>query len=1060
MKFEQIPRFAIKRHVTVLMSLIAIMVIGLISLQLIKLEFMPRGITAPFMGVWVPYRNSTPEEVEKVIAEKVEPAINTVPHKKRARSNINSNGMWMFMEFEQGVNLDQSYLDLIDRMERLKPELPDESANYRVRRFGPGGDSEFDIFVISEDDNDDVFNFVKNFVAKRFERIDGVAQVDFDASGEKNIYIYVNQDLVNAYGVNLADVISKLRNDNFTLSSGYVHEGNNKIFVRSRAKIYTLDKLKNIVINERGLKLSDIAEVDYTTGNREWAWRINGKNGMDIEIVKEPLANTIDVTDRLAEEVAILNEHPRMKAMGVRLETIFNQGKYIKQSVFNLIESGLWGGLFAFIFIYLFLKRFRMTVIITFAIPISILISVLCLYFLDHTLNGMTMMGLLIAVGLVVDNAIVIVENIYRKRQEGLPIVDAAIKGTAEVGLAITLSTLTTVAIFMPILLMPSNGLGGFFKAIAIPVVGALLASLLVAIVYIPFTATRISSKKAVVEPMWVQRVAKQLTRLTMYFVRRRVDAFVVLLLLIIYLAAPPFPPFSGMNDGNINDFRLIIDLPDNYTFSQTNQLLKEMESHAEDKRDEYNIKAYSAFARRNFIRIKVFLEDKEIPPWYITVYRNIRHGLSYVGFPEQKLRVTREEAEEDFKKLVPDIPGVKVRSNWNEQGMMKADPSVTLQLEGEETTKLLEIAREMERRLKSIPEVVDTDINLENGQDEIQVQIDRQKIQNYNLDINTVRSIINFNIRGVSFRNFQKPNGEEVNVWVQSRREDRERLEQLKSLILYNRAGQQIPLYSVADFTVTKGLGNIRHVDGKTVLQLKAVAEDEDKATLVRENLANVMTGLDLPFGYKWGLGRIAQQEEEQKADAMNNGLMGLVLIILLMGVLFESFILPFSVIISIPLAFIGSKFLLFITNTPIDLMAMIGLIVLIGIVVNNGIVLIDAINRNRKEGMSRNDAIENATRHRVRPILLTAITTISGLLPMALGETEFIGIKYAPMGRVVLGGLVSSTMLTLIFTPVIYCFLDDVREKLMNLLKTAFLKKSKTAGAAGTALQDRRRD
>jgi HAE1 family hydrophobic/amphiphilic exporter-1 len=1060
MKFEQIPSFAIRRNVTVLMSLIAILVLGFITLNLIKLEFMPKGLTAPFMGIWVPYTNSTPEEVEKLIAEKVEPAINTVPNKKRQTSNILPHGMWVFMEFNEDANIDQSYLDLIDRMERLKPELPEEVRNYRVRRFRPGSNSEFDIFVISEKENDDVFNFVKNFVAKRFERIDGVAQVDFDASGEKNIYIYINTDLVNAYNVNLADVIAKLRNDNFSMSSGYVHEGEHKIFVRSRAKIYTLDQLKNITVNDRGLKLGDIATIDYTTGERERAWRINGKDGMDLEIAKEPLANTIEVTDRIAQEIKDLNEHPRMKEMGVRLEPIFNQGKYIKQSVFNLIESGLWGGLFAFIFIYLFLKRFRMTIIITLAIPISILISILCLYFLDLTLNGFTLMGLLIAVGLVVDNAIVIVENIYRKRQEGHTIVDAAIKGTAEVGLAITLSTLTTVAIFMPILLLPQNGMGGFFKAIAIPVVAALLASLVVAVVYIPYTATRISSNKSVDEPLWVQRLATRLTKITMFFVRRRVDAFMTLFIILLFLGMKPFPAMVGSNDGNINDFRIMLDLPDNYTFEQTNNLLKVMENEAKTKKDEYQIKAYSAFARKNFAQIKIFLEDKEIPPWYTSVYRNIRSGLETVGLPPLKLPITREQAEEDFKKLVPDMPGITIRTSWSDQGAMKSDPSVTLQLEGDETQKLLSIAREMERRLKTIPQVKGTDINLENGQDEVTVKIDRLRIQNYNLDINTVQSIINFNIRGVSFNNFQKANGEEIRVFVQSRREDRERLEQLKSLILYTRDGQQVPLSAVANFSITKGLGNIRHENGKTILQLKALAHNEDEVPIVKENLANVLAGLDMPFGYKWGLGRVAQQQEEQKADAINNMLMGLILIILLMGVLFESFILPFSVIISIPLAFVGSKFLLLATNTGIDIMALIGLIVLVGIVVNNGIVLIDAINRNRQRGMSRNDAIEDATRHRVRPILLTAITTVAGLLPMALGETEFIGIKYAPMGRVVLGGLVSSTMLTLIFTPVIYTFFDDLRELFMNMLKTALLNKSSSSSGAAPELQDRLRD
>ena len=1046
MGFENIPRSAINKKVTVVMSIIAVLVIGLISLKKIKLEFLPKNLTAPYIGAWVSLPNSTPEEVEELVIKKVEEALNTVPNKKRSSAFISSNGSWVGIQFNPDADMDQAYMDFVDRIERVKPDLPQESQNIRIRRFRPGSDDDVSIFITAEKSTGTEFNFVKNFIVKQFERIDGVANIDFDAAGEKSVYVYINNDRVKAYNINMAVVIQKLRQENFNLSSGWITNGGHKMLVRSKAKIYTLERLQNIAVNENGLKLKDIADIQFTEGENEWMWTINRLPGMDLEIVKDPTSNTIQVTDEIERVANELNNHPKVKAQGLYLDVIFNKGTFIKQSVYNLLESGLWGGLFAFLFIYFFLRRFRMTAIITLAIPSSILVSIICLYFLDMSLDGMTLMGLLIAVGLVVDNAIVIVESIYQKRAQGMGLVESAIKGTSEVGLAITLSTLTTVAIFLPIFLMPASGMTGFFKAIAAPIVFAMLASLVVAIIYIPFTSTRIASSKEVKESPILTKISDTFANITRYFIRRRVDAFMLFLGLMLILLLAPGPKELGMGgDGNINDFRIMVDLPSNFTFQQTKEIVTILENFADEKRKEYKIRATNARARPAWLRFSVFLEPKEIPPWYVSVYKNVRLGLEKVGFPKYHTRITKEEAEAEFKKILPEIPGMRIRSDWGDAGVIKSDPSLTLEVEGDETRKLLVISKEIQRRLNTFKQVIKTDINVENGRDEVRVHLDREKMTKYNVDPNTARQIVSFNIRGAYFNSFQNEQGEDIGLVARARQEDRERLEQLKSLSIFSNTGQQIPLSAIATFEIAKGLGNIRHANGKTVMQVKAIANNEDDISEVRENLHTVMSGLNLPIGYKWGLDRIARQQSEDNSAVLTNLIMGLIIVFLLMGVLFESFILPFSVIVSVPLAFVGSKIVLLLTGTGSDLMAKIGYIILVGIVVNNGIVLIDAINRLRKQGFSREDAIYNACKMRIRPILLTAVTTIGGLLPMALGESEFIGIQYAPMGRVVFGGLIASTVLTIIFTPVFYTWFDDVRNKLMNILRTGLINSKK---------------
>jgi HAE1 family hydrophobic/amphiphilic exporter-1 len=1039
MNFEKIPKLVLKRHVTVLMSFIAIIVIGIVVLLKIEQEFMPKGLTSPYMGARIFYPNSTPEEIEQMIVKKVEGELNTIPQMKRTRVRIMQNGAWFFIEFDADANIDQAYFDFLDRLERVKPELPEESQNYRIRRFGENS-NDMSIFILQEKDDPYVYQFVESFIKKRIERVDGVANVDFDSSMEKNLYIYFKSDLIKAYRINIYDVIQKIRTENFNMSSGYSYNGENKIFVRSIAKINSVEKLQNLVINKNGLKLKEIADVGYSDGDRRWAWRINGKKGMDLEITKESQANTVKVTDEIVEVINELNNNRQVKEMGLQIQVIFNKGDYIKQSVYNLLESGIWGGFFAFGLIFFFLRRTRITMIITFAIPLSILITIVAIYFMGWSLNGMTMMGLLIAIGLVVDNGIVIIENIFHKRREGLSLKDSAIVGTSEVGLAITMATLTTVAIFIPILFLPQNGLGGYLKTIGVPVIFALLASLFVAIIYIPFASTRISSTRPVKDSKLISKISNKLSQMTMFFIHRRVEGFIVFLILLFLLVEGPQPQFVGMSGGNINDFRVMIELPNTFNFEKSDAFLKELEKKLTKQKDKYKIKAYSANARTQFARLSVFLEDKEIPSWYYSVYKKIRRGLAVLGVPPLKERMTRKECEEDFRKMIPKIPGLKIRSRWMEDEQMRSDISVNLAIEGDDTKLLLKIAHEMERRLNTLDQVVQTDINLEQGQDEIIIGFDRKKLEKYGLSAKKLRQMIDYNIRGFRLRKFQTEDGNETSLIAQSQRKDRSRLEQLKNLMIFTREGKSVPLSTVANFQIKKGLGTIKHENGKTVLKVKALLENGEDIQIVQSQLSSLMAGLDMPFGYKWGLGRISRQVEEDQGNFMFALSLGVVLVFLLMGVLFESFILPISVIVSIPLALIGAKYFAIFTGTEVGLMAMIGSLILVGIVVNNGIVLIDQIIRYRKRGFSRNEAIEKASLDRARPIMLTALTTMMGLLPMVVGESEFVGIKYAPLGRIVFGGLLASTILTIVYTPLFYTFFDDLRQKFMKLIQYAF--------------------
>jgi HAE1 family hydrophobic/amphiphilic exporter-1 len=395
----------------------------------------------------------------------------------------------------------------------------------------------------------------------------------------------------------------------------------------------------------------------------------------------------------------------------------------------------------------------------------------------------------------------------------------------------------------------------------------------------------------------------------------------------------------------------------------------------------------------------------------------------------------------EDIKKRLPEYPGVDIRTSWRREGGGD-DASISLSLYGDDTGKLAELAKEVERRLKSIPEIISVETDRENGNDEIKLHINRELAKKYGISPQMISGTVQYALRGIPLPKYQTEE-KEVDVTIQLREEDRRNLYQLQNLTFFTQNGKEIPLSAVANFTIEKGFGEIHRNNGKTFLQIKANAAKENMDKLFGK-VDRAMADFQLPYGYSWSKGNRwdrMQQSNESQQFAM---ILSITFVFLLMGVLFESFILPLSVIISIPFSFFGAFWIMYITGTAIDIMTRIGFIILVGIVVNNAIVLIDLVNRLRKEGYNRTDAIMEAGKQRFRPIMMTAFTTIGGLIPMAVGNTQMIGIPYAPMGRTIIGGLLTSTILSLVAVPWAYTLFDDLRTYFRKITALALNKQS----------------
>ncbi len=692
------------------------------------------------------------------------------------------------------------------------------------------------------------------------------------------------------------------------------------------------------------------------------------------------------------------------------------------------------GGLFAGLVLLFFLRGVRMTALITLAIPFCVMTAVATLYFVGWTLNLLTMMGLMVAIGMVVDNAIVVVENIHRMRVKGGDPHEASIRGASEVGLAIAIATLTTVVVFLPLMLMSSEvELSFFLSRIGMPIIVALLASLFVAMFFIPLAAKRFGGTTTKGEQSSIGWARRGYGRGLAWSLAHRKDAVLIVLLLSATMVYPMGQiKRSDSMRGNLNDIRIRVATPPFFTRKDISDLGAEIEAFLDSKREVYSIRTVQLRYRvtgGSRLYFRVFLEEDENRAWWYQVYREVRNraGATIDG------RMDRKAVIEDLRKNMPRFVGnqVVVESGGG------SNPYINLMLWGDDLEMGAELLDEIELRLESLPSVVGILSDMERGENEVQVHIDRGLARKHGIASQVVAKSITYQLGGVKLPRYRSDE-REVGVRLYLRKLDRQTLEQLKNFTFPSKSGELVPLSAFASFEVAKGAWKIYRANGKIRLVLKIFTTEDDLKGLYEE-IGRAMEGFELPHGYSWDRGERFTKFKESEETMGFAVMMAITCVFLLMGVLFESFLLPFSVLFCIPFAFLGVYWMLYLTGTVMGQMAQVGIIVLIGVVVNNAIVLVDMVNRLRTEGRTRTEAILEAGANRFRPILMTTFTTVFGLLPMALGTSTMMGIPYAPMGRTMIGGLLCATFLTLFVVPLFYTYLDDLRLALRRIVSGA---------------------
>lgn len=1024
---NRLARFSLDRKVTVFVLLLSIIVVGIISALGLPMELFPRGYETKFLSVYVPWSDAPATETLEKITKPMEEELSTVKHLESISSRSGQSGANAFLKFKSKTDIAVAYREVRDRMERARARFPEDVERYFIKKHDPSGIPVAILGVAVDPSMADYYSLIEKKIILPLSRIDGVANVELNGLLEKEVIIEIDKQKSDAYGLNIYQLAQELGGDNFTMAGGHVFESDKKFLVRSIANYRNLEDFRNRPINDR-LKLKDIAKIKYEAPEKDFSVRVNAKPAAAIVVFKEGEANAVEVGEKLDALIEEMRANPLFDTMD--MELFFNQGRMVSSSIFSMIEGGEIGGLLAGIVLFFFLRRFRLTMIVCLSIPLSLLMALIVMYFAGETLNMLSILGLVICVGLLVDNSVVVAENIYRLMQDGLSSRQACIQGAQEIALAITMATLTTVIVFLPVSLVEGEA-QFFLMRLSLPISVALGASLVVALVFIPLSVfLTLKSRKSTSNQYRViqmhrffDRSLEKAYQISMekwhqtyhaclsFFLRRRMD-LVILLALVMGLSYGVIfreIEFAPNQEEDRASFQIGVEMSREAIFEDTAAYFQEAEKVMKTKREELNL---SGFMMMHFDR------GGNIEGWLDTEKDN-------------KLTAT-----EMAKSVIEDLPkkaGVKLRTGRESQNEEAKGQTVhVLHLEGDDAGVLEKIALDLEPVLEGLPGVIGIRSGEERSANELALVLNRNRTESSNVNPEFVAGVVGYALRGQTLPRFNYE-GREIPVRIRFEEGDRERLTDLSNFQVPTRDGASVPLSAVTDVKMLESANGISRRN-KRISRSITIDLVPELAKETRGTIGSLTKQMDLPEGVSFGISQNDMSTNETIKNLQFAAIVSVLFIYLLMGFLFESFVLPLSIILTIPLAGIGVVWSHWLTGKDLDVLGFVGTILLIGVVVNNGIVLVDYINRLRREGLERTDALLKAADRRFRPILMTALTTIIGMIPLTFSEPTELGLSYKSFGLTLIGGMTTATILTLLVVPVFYTFFDDLRERVMQ--------------------------
>ncbi|MBO8168485.1 MAG: efflux RND transporter permease subunit [Thermoanaerobacteraceae bacterium] len=1023
----KLANFAVKRPVTVVMIVCIVLLLGAISLSRLAVDLYP-DIKLPVAAVTTTYSGAGPQEVEELVTKPLEEILGTVNNVDQIVSETTEGSSLVVVWFDWGTDMDFATLQMREKIDFIKPFMPEDVDDPIVLKMDPAMMPILQIGLSGGKDLSQLKNLAEEKISNRLERLEGVASVYITGGKTREIQVQVDPVKLEQYGLSLNQIVQTLRAENLNMSTGKVVDGKRELFIRTLGEYEQVSDIGNIVLNlptGGTIRLSDVATVKDGFKEMEQITRMNGKPSVGIHIMKQSKANTVKVANRVKKELEKIKEEI---PVGIEMNTVFDQSEFINQSIGRVVNNTIIGGIFAVLVLFFFLRNVRSTLIIALAIPISIISTFILMYFNNLTLNMMSMGGLALGVGMMVDSSIVILENIFRYRQEGHGLLEAATEGSNEVASAVVASTLTTVAVFLPIVFV--EGIAAqLFRQLALTVSFSLGAALLVSLTLIPMLSSKLlvitngndTGRKTVLRRV-MDALGSALEKLTAHYTcllrwalgHRKTVVICVLLALVASFALVPMVGMEFLPKMDAGEMAIDIELAKGSLLEDTDEVTARVEAILAEIPEVKTVftsvgpaqdqMTGMGGAQKEKARLRVMLVDKE-----------------------QRGRST-EAVVEEVRKKVAGIAGAEIKVKATDPGQYGGSISspVAVKIKGNDLDVLKDLANQVLEIVESVPGTREVESSFVKGSPELQLRIDRDKAAKYGINVAQLANAVKTAMYGQVATKY-RVGDDEIDVRVVYSEEARENLQDLESLTVSSPMGFNVPVSEVVTMVRDVGPGTISREDQVRVATVTSQIAGRDLGSITRDIQAKLEPlRKQLPRGYEITLGG----EREEMMEAFGNLLLALLLAIVLvymvMASQFESLVHPFVIMFSLPTTFIGVVAGLVVTGHTFSVPTFIGVIMLAGIVVNNAIVLVDYINTLRSRGKERDEAVLEAGPVRLRPILMTTLTTVLALVPTAMG----IGAgseASAPMAVAVVSGLTVSMLFTLVFVPVMYTLVDD---------------------------------
>lgn len=1006
-----LANISIKRPVFITVIIIALLVVGFLSFSGLSLNDMPQA-DFPFVTVTITQRGVAPEQLETNVAKKVEEAIGEVSGVKHITTRISEGMALVVIEFVLEKSPDVAAQEVRDKVSGIRRSLPSDIDEPIIAKFDVNASSIISLAVTGDMDKRAISKVVDEIVTKGLNTVNGVGSIKVYGKEEREVQIKADLEKIAAYGLSPAEMVSGIQNGNMESPGGKLVDGEQEISLRTDNNVKNVEDFYNITVGKRGgydIKVRDVATVSDGIKQKDSMSFYDGKEAIGIDIIKQSGANTVAVADGVKKQLELVK---KVLPRGINIDIVSDNSEWIRDSVNDVVKTIIEGSLLAVIIIFIFLREWESTLISAISLPTSIITTFIALKLMNFSLNTMSLMALSLAVGLLIDDAIVVIENVVRHLHMGKPPFQAAKEATSEIGLAVLATTLAVVAVFVPIA-MVTGIIGKYFIEFGLTVAFSMLVSLFVSFTLVPMMSSRLLKAERKKTRSFVgtslnwfndrfNNLGNYYSKLLAVVLRHRfITLGITILLFVGSMRLIPMLGFSFLPSSDTGIIGVNATLESGLTLDAGGQKAKEIES--------------------------IVRTHKEVDHIYTTVGSgSISMGVELVDKKDR-----RESSAEIAKKLRQELKGITGVELAVKSGSFgpESGKDVAFVIRGSDDQKLEAFAQEAKQLLKKDPNARDVSISRKTGKTETKLAVDRDKASDLGINVVMAAGTLQALFDGIDAGKFDW-GGDRYNVRVSLKDSQKDSLNSLDGIYVPSSGNQMIPISSVVKKEISTAPATIERLDRFRQIELSANVEGMSAGDFLNKYTNEIKTQLTIPEGIIVQVGGMNEVMQEGFQSLVIAMFMGILFMFMVMAMQFESYIDPIAIMFALPMALIGAVLGLFVAGSELSIMSLIGIIMLMGLVAKNGILLIDFTKQRRNEGINITQALIEAGKVRLRPILMTSLAMIFGMIPVVVTAGAGNELR-APMGHAVIGGLITSTLLTLLVVPVVYSLLDDLKKK-----------------------------